>query len=56
MNEISRNRPRRKVPPEYVLIGILVLVGIIAVPAAANVYLIQSVIVSLCAGLGIPVR
>lgn len=56
MERTSPEKPRKRLQPEYVLIGILVLLGIIAVPAAANVYLLQSMIVSLCAGLGIPIE
>lgn len=39
--------------PEYILIGILLLVGALAVPAVADVYLVQSFVLSICAGLGI---
>lgn len=39
--------------PEYILIGILLLVGALAVPAVANVYLFQSFVLSICSGLGI---
>ncbi|MEQ9448994.1 MAG: hypothetical protein RLN70_08820 [Rhodospirillaceae bacterium] len=40
------------VKPEYVLIGILLLIGALAVPAVADVYLVQSLVLSICSGLG----
>ena len=36
-----------RVKPEYVLIGALLLIGAIAVPAMANVYLVQSFVLLL---------
>ena len=42
-----------RVEPEYVLIGALLLIGAIAVPAMANVYLVQSFVLSICTGLNI---
>ena len=42
-----------RVKPEYVLIGALLLIGAIAVPAMANVYLVQSFVLSICTGLNI---
>lgn len=44
-------RPTR-VKPEYVLIGVLLLIGAVAVPAMADVYLVQSFVLSICTGLG----
>tara|TARA_R110002072_G_scaffold54957_3_gene143645 strand:- start:287 stop:460 length:174 start_codon:yes stop_codon:yes gene_type:complete len=45
--------PRRvRVKPEYVLVGALLLIGAVAVPAMANVYLVQSFVLSICTGLG----
>lgn len=44
-------RPAR-VKPEYVLIGALLLIGAVAVPAMADVYLVQSFVLSICTGLG----
>ena len=42
-----------RVKPEHVLIGALLLIGAIAVPAMANVYLVQSFVLSICTGLNI---
>ena len=42
-----------RVKPEYVLIGALLLIGAIAVLAMANVYLVQSFVLSICTGLNI---
>lgn len=39
--------------PEYVLVGILLIVGALAVPALTDVYMLQSVVLSICTGLGI---
>ena len=41
------------VNPEYILIGALLLIGALAVPAMQNVYLVQSLVLSICTGLGI---
>lgn len=41
------------VKPEYILIGVLLLIGAVAVPAMTDVYLVQSFVLSLCTGLGI---
>jgi len=41
------------VKPEYILIGVLLLVGAIAVPAVTDVYLVQSFVLSICSGIGI---
>lgn len=41
-----------RVKPEYVLIGALLLIGALAVPAMADVYLVQSFVLSICTGLG----
>ena len=41
------------VKPEYILIGALFLIGALAVPAMQNVYLVQSLVLSSCTGLGI---
>jgi hypothetical protein len=43
---------RTRIKPEYVLIGILLLIGAVAVPAMADVYLVQSFVLSICTGLG----
>ena len=43
---------RSRVAPEYVLIGALLLIGVLAVPAVADVYLVQSFVLSICTGLG----
>ena len=54
---MERESPgRRWLKPEHVLVGVLLLVGVLAVPAAANVYLVQSMFVSFCSALGLPVR
>ena len=45
--------PRARVKPEYVLIGALLLLGAVAVPAMANLYLVQSLALSICTGLNI---
>ncbi len=42
-----------RVKPEYVLIGALLLIGAVAVPAMANVYLLQSFVLSICTGLNL---
>lgn len=55
MNKVSRLKRewrRRNVKPEYILIGTLILIGALAVPAMQNVYLVQSLILSVCTGLG----
>ncbi|MEE2722351.1 MAG: hypothetical protein VYB45_11120 [Pseudomonadota bacterium] len=50
----SAERKRSKaVKPEYILIGALLLIGALAVPAVQNVYLVQSFVLSICTGLGI---
>lgn len=41
-----------RVKPEYVLIGALLLIGAVAVPAMADVYLVQSFVLTICTGLG----
>lgn len=41
-----------RIHPEYVLIGALLLFGAVAVPAMADVYLLQSFVLSICTGLG----
>jgi hypothetical protein len=41
-----------RIKPEYVLIGALLLIGVVAVPALADVYLLQSFVLSICTGLG----
>ena len=41
------------VKPEYLLIGALLLIGTLAVPAMQNVYLVRSFVLSICTGLGI---
>ena len=38
--------------PEYLLIGALLLIGAVAAPAVADVYLVQSLVISICTGLG----
>ena len=43
----------KTVKPEYILIGALLLIGALAVPAMQNVYLVQSFVLSICTGLGI---
>lgn len=55
MDDISQDRPaptRRGVKPEYILVGALLLIGAVAVPAVADVYLVQSFVLSICTGLG----
>jgi len=50
----SAERKRSKtVKPEYILIGALLLIGALAVPAVQNVYLVQAFVLSICTGLGI---
>ena len=41
------------VKPEYILVGVLLLIGAVAVPAVKDVYLVQSFVLSICSGLGI---
>lgn len=48
----AAGRPKT-VKPEYILIGALLLIGALAVPAMQNVYLVQSFVLSICTGLGI---
>ena len=43
---------KTRINPEYVLIGALLLIGAVAVPAMADVYLLQSFVLSICTGLG----
>ena len=43
----------KTVKPEYILIGALLLIGALAVPAVQNVYLVQSFVLSICTGLGL---
>lgn len=55
MDDISDEKPGktgRGVKPEYILVGALLLIGAVAVPAVADVYLVQSFVLSICAGLG----
>lgn len=49
----TKTQLQARVKPEYVLIGALLLIGAIAVPAMANVYLVQSFVLSICTGLNI---
>ncbi len=56
MKDAPPEKPSKWLRPEYVLIGALLLIGAVAVPAVANVYLLQSMVVAFCAGLGIPVN
>lgn len=49
----TESRRAMRIHPEYVLIGALLLIGAIAVPAMADVYLLQSFVLSICTGLGI---
>lgn len=56
MKDAPSEKPSKWLRPEYILIGALLLIGALAVPAVANVYLLQSVAIALCTGLGIPVR
>jgi|TARA_B110000196_G_C20579922_1_gene401483 hypothetical protein len=49
---LDANKRRRSVKPEYILIGALLLIGAVAVPAVADVYLVQSFVLSICTGLG----
>ncbi|MBT6285496.1 MAG: hypothetical protein HOI96_09990 [Rhodospirillaceae bacterium] len=50
-NKSGAQGPTR-IKPEYVLIGVLLLIGAVAVPALADVYLVQSFVLSICTGLG----
>ena len=49
----TEDRRATRIHPEYVLIGTLLLIGAVAVPAMADVYLLQSFVLSICTGLGI---
>jgi hypothetical protein len=56
MNDISDEKSGkigRSVKPEYILVGVLLLIGAVAVPAVADVYLVQSIVLSICTGLGL---
>ena len=48
----SEEKRQRFAKPEYLLVGFLLLVGALAVPAVKDVYLIQSFVLSICTGLG----
>tara|TARA_R110002126_G_scaffold20353_21_gene75440 strand:+ start:7586 stop:7786 length:201 start_codon:yes stop_codon:yes gene_type:complete len=50
--EDKTGRIKRSVKPEYLLVGALLLIGAVAVPAMADVYLVQSFVLSICTGLG----
>jgi hypothetical protein len=50
------NNRHRTVKPEYILIGVLLLIAAVAVPAVADVYLVQSFVLSICTGLGFPIN
>lgn len=55
MNDISdekSDKTGRGMKPEYILVGALLLIGAVAVPAVADVYLVQSFVLSICTGLG----
>lgn len=45
--------PSKWTRPEHLLVGALLLVALVAIPAVADVYLVQSLVLSFCAGLGI---
>ncbi len=45
--------PSRRIQPEYYLIGGLLLLGVLAAPAVADAYLVQSLVLSICTGLGL---
>jgi hypothetical protein len=50
--DIQARETKRGVKPEYILVGALLLIGAVAVPAVADVYLVQSFVLSICTGLG----
>lgn len=52
-NEQPASDRAKSVKPEYILIGALLLIGALAVPAMQKVYLVQSFILSICTGLGL---
>ncbi len=52
LKDLKKKR-QRLAKPEYVLVGVLLLIGALAVPAVKDVYLIQSFVLSICTGLGI---
>ncbi|MGB0631646.1 MAG: hypothetical protein ACPGRZ_13225 [Alphaproteobacteria bacterium] len=52
-NEQNPVDKAKMVKPEYILIGALLLIGALAVPAMQNVYLVQSFVLSICTGLGL---
>ncbi len=37
---------------EFLLVGALLLVGVIAFPLVKDVYMVQSIVLAICAGLG----
>lgn len=41
------------VKPEYILVAVLLVIGALAVPDVADVYMVQSLVLSICSGLGI---
>ena len=49
----DESKPSSRMRPEYLLIGALLLIAALAVPAVADVYLVQSFVLSICAGLGL---
>ena len=52
-NEQPPSDRAKSVKPEYILIGALLLIGALAVPAMQKVYLVQSFVLSICTGLGL---
>ena len=52
-NEQHPSNRAKSVKPEYILIGALLLIGVLAVPAMQKVYLVQSFVLSICTGLGL---
>ena len=52
-NEQHPSDRAKSVKPEYILIGALLLIGALAVPAMQKVYLVQSFVLSICTGLGL---
>tara|TARA_B100000686_G_scaffold258976_1_gene271361 strand:+ start:669 stop:842 length:174 start_codon:yes stop_codon:yes gene_type:complete len=40
------------IKPEYLLVAVLLVIGMVSLPAVKDVYLVKSLILSVCTGLG----
>ena len=41
---------------EYMLVGVLLLAGAVAFPLVKDVYMVQSIFLAICGGLGIQIQ